>query len=183
MFWIFHENFYLQLKGSVDDCSCNVDTVDYYNNVKIYPRLKSLLNSNYFRFYKVNLHNGCPFWKDVDFQCAMKFCHVKACEDKDVPLGIKGSEEEGSPLQKFIKKSEQMGCGEDYNNEIDYLNTSISKKQIEEIQKWSKHDEEQDRFCIMEDDDDGAEYIDLQLNPESKNKIEQLVVIILIICF
>jgi hypothetical protein len=98
----------------------------------------------------------------------MKFCHVKACDDKDIPLGIKGSEEESSPLQKFIKKSEQMGCGEDYNNEIDYLNTSISKKQIEEIEKWSKHDEEQDNFCIMDHDDEKAEYIDLLLNPESK---------------
>lgn len=115
------------------------------------------------------MHNECPFWKDVDFQCAMKFCHVKACEDKDVPEGIKGSEEEeSSQLYKFIKKSEQMGCGEDYNKEIDFLNTSISKKQIEEIEKWSKHDEAQDSFCIMDDDDGESKYIDLLLNPESK---------------
>lgn len=47
---------YFQLKGSLDDCSCNVDTVDYFNNVKLFPRLHSLLTKNYFRFYKVNLN-------------------------------------------------------------------------------------------------------------------------------
>jgi len=45
--------FYFQLKGRIDDCSCNVDTVDHFNNMKIYPRLSSLLNKDYFRFYRV----------------------------------------------------------------------------------------------------------------------------------
>lgn len=52
MFFKLH-NYLFQLEGQIDDCSCNIDTVDYFNNVKIYPRLKSLLNKDYFRFYKV----------------------------------------------------------------------------------------------------------------------------------
>lgn len=151
-----------------------MDTVDYYNNVKIYPRIKSLLNSNYFRFYKVNLHNECPFWKDVDFQCAMKFCHVKACDEKDLPFGLKGEEREESNLQKYIRESQQMGCGEDYNKDLDFLNKSISEKQHKELLQWSKHDEAQDKFCIMDDNEERAEYVDLLLNPESKLKIESL---------
>lgn len=78
-----------QLKGSIDDCSCNIDTVDYFNNNKIFPRLKSLLLHDYFRFYKVNLKKDCPFWAD-DSKCAMRSCHVHTCEDKDVPEGLKG---------------------------------------------------------------------------------------------
>lgn len=78
-----------QLKGSIDDCSCNMDTVDHFNNVKIYPRLQSLLGNNYFRFYKANLKQSCPFWAD-DSKCAMKFCSVQSCEENDVPEGIKG---------------------------------------------------------------------------------------------
>lgn len=126
-----------------------------------------MLNSNYFRFYKVNLHNECPFWKDVDFQCAMKFCHVKACEEKDLPLALKGDEREESILQKYLKDKQQMGCGEDYNKEIDFLNKSISQKQHEELLKWSEHDEAQDKFCIMDENEERAEYVDLLLNPES----------------
>ena len=37
----------------MDDCECNVDTVDFFNNVKIFPRLQSLLVKDFFRFYKV----------------------------------------------------------------------------------------------------------------------------------
>lgn len=72
--------FLFQLKGSIDDCTCNVDTVDYFNNVKIYPRLQSLLLKDYFRFYKVNLKQECPFWAD-DSKCAIRYCHVQPCHD------------------------------------------------------------------------------------------------------
>lgn len=151
-----------QLKGTIDDCSCNVDTVDYYNNVKIYPRLKSLLTNNYFRFYKTNLHNECPFWKDVDFQCAMKFCNVQTCEDKDIPLGLKGE----LPHQKYLKEVQNVGCSEDLNEELGFLNKSISDKIHQDLKKWSEYDDAQDNFCILDDNQDGAEYVDLLLNPE-----------------
>lgn len=68
------------MKGSIDDCSCNVDTVDYFNNMKIYPRVQSLLVKDYFRFYKVNLNHECPFWTD-DSKCAIRYCHVQPCQD------------------------------------------------------------------------------------------------------
>lgn len=153
----------------MDDCSCSVDTVDYYNNVKINPRLKSLLQSNYFRFYKVNLHNDCPFWKDVDFECAMKFCHVKPCAEQDLPVELKDADtKKEAPHEKYLKDNQQViGCVEDYNKELDFLNKSISEKQHEELQKWSEHDEAQDSFCVLDDHQEKAEYVDLLLNPES----------------
>lgn len=48
-----HEDCFCQLSGKIDECSCNIDTVDHFNNVKVYPRLSSLLVKDYFRFYKV----------------------------------------------------------------------------------------------------------------------------------
>lgn len=44
---------FCQLTGKIDECSCETDTVDHFNNVKVYPRLSSLLVKDYFRFYKV----------------------------------------------------------------------------------------------------------------------------------
>lgn len=76
-----------QLEGSINDCSCEVDTVDHFNNIKIFPRLSSLLMKNYFRFYRVNLHRDCPFWPD-DSKCAMRFCQVENCEEKSIPKGL-----------------------------------------------------------------------------------------------
>lgn len=83
-----YSNNNFQLEGQVDDCSCSVDTVDQFNNVKIYPRLRSLLTKDYFRFYKVNLKRKCPFWHD-DSHCAMKYCHVEPCDEHTIPIGLK----------------------------------------------------------------------------------------------
>jgi ERO1-like protein alpha len=52
---------FCQLSGKIDECTCNIDTVDHFNNVKVYPRLRSLLRKDYFRFFKVNLKRDCPF--------------------------------------------------------------------------------------------------------------------------
>lgn len=46
--------FLLQLQGLIDDCSCSVESIDSFNNVKVYPLLKSLLNRDYFRYWKVS---------------------------------------------------------------------------------------------------------------------------------
>uniref|UniRef100_U5EX41 Putative endoplasmic reticulum oxidoreductin-1-like protein n=1 Tax=Corethrella appendiculata TaxID=1370023 RepID=U5EX41_9DIPT len=157
---------FCQLQGTIDDCSCNVDTVDYYNNVKIYPRLKSLLVKDYFRYYKVNLRRQCPFWAD-DSKCAMRFCHVEYCEENSIPPGLKGETNEMS--HKYLKDAEQMtNCYEDndHNRELGYLNTSISDKTYSDIQRWSNYDEAQDYFCILDDHQEDAEYVDLLLNPE-----------------
>lgn len=40
---------FCQLEGKIDDCMCNVDTVDYFNNMKIFPRLQSLLQVNQYQ--------------------------------------------------------------------------------------------------------------------------------------
>ena len=43
------EECFCKLAGQIDDCTCDVDTVDYFNNMKIYPRLQSLLQKPFFR--------------------------------------------------------------------------------------------------------------------------------------
>jgi hypothetical protein len=54
------DHCFCKLKERINHCSCNVDTVDNFNNMKIYPRLSSLLNKDYFRFYMVNLKQKVP---------------------------------------------------------------------------------------------------------------------------
>lgn len=103
---------YFQLQGRIDDCSCNINTVDTFNNVKVYPRLRSLLNKDYFRFYKVNLKRDCPFWPD-DSRCAIRYCRVEPCQDDDIPSGLKGR------AKKIVLMSNNGG--EKVGDEIPYL--------------------------------------------------------------
>ena len=43
---------FCQLTGYLDDCSCEIEVLDSYNNKVIYPQLHQLLQRNYFRYYK-----------------------------------------------------------------------------------------------------------------------------------
>ncbi|XP_066137704.1 ero1-like protein [Euwallacea fornicatus] len=152
---------FCQLQGKIDECSCNIDTVDSFNNVKIYPRLQSLLVKDYFRFFKVNLKRPCPFWVD-DSHCAMRFCHVEYCEETAVPAGLKGNNE-ASNHNKYIDNAEE-DCHEHHN--LGYLNKTLSEKAQHDMEMWAAHDDAQENFCVEDDQGEDAEYVDLLLNPE-----------------
>lgn len=162
---------FCKLKGSIDDCSCNVDTVDYFNNAKIYPRIQSILLRDYFRFYKVNLKQECPFWAD-DSKCAIRYCHVQPCNDNDIPEGLKGDIPTNlyfneSPADKYKMPAQLANCDQsarDHNMELGYLNTTISSKNYKEFERWQQYDDAQDNFCVKESSP--GEYVDLLLNPE-----------------
>lgn len=161
------DDCFCQLHGKIDECTCNIDTVDYFNNVKIYPRLKSLLIKDYFRFYKVNLKRNCPFWTD-DSRCAMRYCHVEACEENSLPSGLKGDERKlksnkySAKVNENCKDSQQQ----QHHNNLDYLNKTLSIKAQEDMVLWAAYDNAQDNFCIIDENDEDAEYVDLLLNPE-----------------
>ena len=83
------EECFCQLKGRIDDCQCSIDTVDYFNNKKIYPRLQSLLQKNYFKYFQYNTRKKCPFWDTSLEKCSSLSCGVKSCSMADLPPGSK----------------------------------------------------------------------------------------------
>ncbi|XP_037934093.1 ero1-like protein, partial [Teleopsis dalmanni] len=163
------QNCFCELEGSINDCSCDVDTVDHFNNMKVYPRLKSLLVKNYFRFFKVNLKRECPFWPD-DSKCAIRFCQVENCAEQEIPKGLKEHSEhvDKSALFKYTKEAQNVDCShaEDFNSALGFLDTSISDQSHREFARWAEHDEAEEEFCILDDDESGSQYVDLLLNPE-----------------
>lgn len=189
------DDCFCQLEGKIDECTCNIDTVDYFNNVKIYPRLKSLLQKDYFRFYNVNLKRKCPFWSD-DSKCAMRYCHVEQCPENEIPAGLKGSQKylkqsdedynsifdpsNGKQVTRMADFGDDVDLGEEFtyvdqlidsygdcNSKLDYLNKTLSNKVKKDIKLWTAHDNALDsNFCDINDNDEDAEYVDLLLNPE-----------------
>ncbi|KAJ8910801.1 hypothetical protein NQ315_014509 [Exocentrus adspersus] len=162
------DDCFCQLSGKIDDCTCNIDTVDHFNNVKIFPRLRSLVVKDYFRFYKVNLKRPCPFWVD-DSRCAMRFCHVESCEEDEIPVGIKGAtilqrSSNGGGKEKYLRKANE-DCAA-HHTELDYLNKTISETDQKNMELWAAHDDALDNFCDIDENDEEAEYVDLLLNPE-----------------
>lgn len=53
-----------------------ISDVDSFNNVKIAPRLQSIVTMDYFRFVKLNLSKKCSLWSDND-RCAERYVSDK----------------------------------------------------------------------------------------------------------
>ncbi|TKS70466.1 ERO1-like protein alpha [Collichthys lucidus] len=112
MFGSADSRCFCQVTGDLDDCTCDVETIDSFNNDHLFPKLQTLLESDYFRFYK-----------------------------NEVPEGIR------SPSHNKVSPS-----GEETR---------------EALLNWSKHDDEAERFCVVDDEESpDSQYVDLLLNPE-----------------
>lgn len=65
-------------------------------------------------------------------------------------------------------QTDNNGCSEceDFNKVLSYLDTRISDQAQAEFARWAIHDEAEEDFCILDDLQQGAQYVDLLLNPE-----------------
>ncbi|XP_072321414.1 ERO1-like protein alpha [Eucyclogobius newberryi] len=152
---------FCEVTGELDDCSCDVETIDRFNNEQLFPKLQTLLQTDYFRFYKVNLNKPCPFWTSSS-HCGLRDCAVKPCSPNEVPEGIrteahnKYSAEANADLDQCVK-AEELGA----------VDVSLSDETREALKNWTKHDEEAQRFCVLDDEAaPDSEFVDLLLNPE-----------------
>ncbi|KAJ7561804.1 hypothetical protein O6H91_03G041800 [Diphasiastrum complanatum] len=78
-----------KLKGVVEDCCCDYETVDAINNELLHPVLQQLVKKPFFRYFKAKLWCDCPFWPD-DGMCHMRDCSVCECPDSEFPEMFKG---------------------------------------------------------------------------------------------
>nr|CAG4641553.1 EOG090X03A4 [Eurycercus lamellatus] len=169
---VIPDRCFCELKGNVDECECSVDFVDTFNNNRIYPRLKSLLEKKYFRFFKVNLKKPCPFWPD-DGGCATRACAVESCTEENIPAEIWQDDKNKTRYgpannPKLLDTSTTAEtCSEDSHQELGYLNTTLTKEMSADLALWKIHDENQNSFCDIDDDQNlDSVFVDLLLNPE-----------------
>uniref|UniRef100_A0A671VS39 ERO1-like protein alpha n=1 Tax=Sparus aurata TaxID=8175 RepID=A0A671VS39_SPAAU len=136
---------FCQVTGDLEDCACDVETIDGFNNDKLFPKLQTLLESDYFRFYKVNLNKPCPFWT-VSSHCGLRDCAVKPCSPVTLTSCV---------------TFDLQACA------IMLTVVLSSKETREALLNWSKHDDESERFCVVDDEQSpDSQYVDLLLNPE-----------------
>lgn len=57
-------------------------------------------------------------------------------------------------------------CMRDHNLELSYLNKTLTQEAMHGFEMWADFDTQRDNFCILDDHENGAEYVDLLLNPE-----------------
>lgn len=96
----------------------------------------------------------------------MRYCHVESCPKEQIPEGLKNN-------KKFTFEDDRAGrylaeTNEDctHHNKLDYLNKTLSEKALKELPLWEAYDDALDNFCVIDENDEEAEYVDLLLNPE-----------------
>ena len=173
---------FCKLKGQIDDCLCSVDTVDYFNNMKIFPRLQSLLQKPFFRYFRYNPRKPCPFWNDSSGKCGSSNCFVKPCQTEEVPTGLQkemmaaaSPNSNNSPHSKYTEETQNLETCEDddgydakhshdLNSKVD---ETISEEDRVKLAKWQKHDSSLQDFCDIDNDHcPDCEFVDLTINPE-----------------
>jgi len=149
---------FCKLEGQIDDCSCKVDTVDHFNNAKIYPRLRSLLTKDYFRYFQYQPHKQCPFWNPSSGKCSSSLCQVKSCSTTELPPGL-------AQVVKKVEEKDLKDCRAEVGDSVD---SSITKKELDSLSMWQKHDEDDNTFCELEDESSCVDcvHVDLTKNPE-----------------
>lgn len=70
-------------------------------------------------------------------------------------------------ILQYLPENQSVGdCQTDHNLELSYLNKTLTQEAMQGFEIWADFDEQQDNFCILDDHQNGAEYVDLLLNPE-----------------
>ncbi|XP_045443020.1 ERO1-like protein beta isoform X4 [Pipistrellus kuhlii] len=152
-----------QVIGVLDDCLCDIESIDNFNTYKIFPKIKKLQERDYFRYYKVNLKRPCPFWAE-DGHCSIKDCHVEPCPESKIPVGIKAG-----IANKYSKVANNTTEFEDCEqaSKLGAINSTLSNQSKEAFIDWARYDDSQDHFCELDDErSPAAQYVDLLLNPE-----------------
>lgn len=121
--------------GPIETTLCNYETVESVND-DLFDVLHELVQTPFFRYYKVDLYKECPFWDDVD-KCASRDCVIQAVDESKIPEKWRTStlgqvEQAAESITKALP-----GC---YYRDSDY--------------------------CYQDDLSDGGEFIDLLENPE-----------------
>lgn len=129
----------VKLQGKIEDCCCQFDYLKQFNQ-QINPVLKNLIKTNFFRLYKVNLDNTCPFWAQEHLCKDKNTCGICPCEDDQIPEAWKNED--------LLKKEK--------NTQVDL--------------KWRKFVEpaiKKTDWILGEDDEENGVYVDLTQNDES----------------
>uniref|UniRef100_A0A914DZB6 Uncharacterized protein n=1 Tax=Acrobeloides nanus TaxID=290746 RepID=A0A914DZB6_9BILA len=129
--------------------NCSSDSIDNFNNAKVFPLLSKLLQKDYFKFYKVNMLRPCPYWPD-DHQCASKECGIQHCDD-EVPLALrKKSSIIPASNEVEVETVSRSGSDCETSNQFDPLDTSLSEYDRAQLRDMDTFEDTSDRFCDVE---------------------------------
>lgn len=128
----------LQQSETVCETGCQVSTVMEINQ-NLFGALHELVQTTFFRYFKVNLNRRCPFWKN-DGMCMNRDCAVTEADEREIPEQWKSA--------NLSKVDTGLGF---FGENVGGLHQLCDDKD----------------FCVIEPEHgNGGSYVNLALNPE-----------------
>lgn len=169
---LLNPNFCAVPNGSIEDaCGATYDAVEYTNH-RVRPILKSLVSTDFFRFYYLDLYgDSCPLGND-NGQCGNRACAVDTVEDEEDLPEIWRASYLGRLNKDTISTEGQIGNEEDDVELSCVKNADDSLASGGRLNKhaqaaWDKSCKDKN-YCVPEDDRTGPDgvYVSLLDNPE-----------------
>ncbi|KAL3078928.1 hypothetical protein niasHS_014710 [Heterodera schachtii] len=155
-----HRFCFCKVGEAIDSCECDSNSIDVFNNAKIYPALQNILQKEPFKFYKVNMAKPCPFWEDEAGQCSSKECSIGYCDD-EVPPALR------EPIAPLSASNSNDSCGGSESNKFDPLDDSLSEFDRAQLRELDMFEDNSNKFCEVEDENpERMHYVNLAKNPE-----------------
>ncbi|KAG7254851.1 hypothetical protein CRUP_002617, partial [Coryphaenoides rupestris] len=173
-----------ELTGVLDDCFCDIESIDSFNNFKIYPRIQRLTERDFFRYYRCRqavtgrllecrqavtgrLLECRQAVTGRLLECRQAVNLKRPCPfwPDDGHCSHRDCNVEPCPESK-IPVGIKSG---NFNKATDLgaINNTLSNQSKEAFVDWDRHDDAQDHFCELDDESSpDAAYVDLLLNPE-----------------
>ncbi|KAI3675082.1 hypothetical protein L1987_84666 [Smallanthus sonchifolius] len=131
--------------GIVEECCCDYESINDINGAVLHPLLQELVQTPFFRYFKVKLWCDCPFWPD-DGMCRLRDCSVCECPEHEFP-------------ESFRKPKDDPVCQEGKPESA--VDRTLDAKSF---RGWV----EIDNPWTLDDETDNGEmtYVNLQLNAE-----------------
>jgi len=116
-----------ELNGIIDDCCCDVQSVDQsLEQEHLHSILSVLVNTTFFRYFKVNYYKDCPFWVE-NFLCSVDGgeCGICECDENEIPEPWRQGKVEPTEKDSILnwkEKDEDVWIIQDDTEDTVYVN-------------------------------------------------------------
>ncbi|EMD37875.1 hypothetical protein CERSUDRAFT_83620 [Gelatoporia subvermispora B] len=69
--------------GPIETTSCDFETIESVNE-DLYSELHKLVETPFFKYFRVDLYRECPFWQDNGF-CMNRECGITTVDESEIP--------------------------------------------------------------------------------------------------
>ncbi|CAL1707294.1 unnamed protein product [Somion occarium] len=94
--------------GPIETTLCDFETVESYND-ELYTQLHDLVQTPFFKYYRVDLYRECPFWQENGY-CMNRECAITTVDESEIPPSWRASELSRLELPSEDLRNTIPGC-------------------------------------------------------------------------